>query len=616
MKVKQKFSLSLLIAGMVVLLIAVNLLQSMLFGRSYIDLTEDKRFSLTPQTVEFLKSNDALIIIRLYQSKDLLKQNRVLGEYAEYIRKLLMEYKKYGGKKIELSVIDVEPFTNTQVEAEKAGIKPFDFNDGKGLQYLGASFISADGRSFVIDKFYPERLNSVEDDITRQLSVLAKNKKTRLGIISPFFKIAESENILHQKDDYPFVRRLKNQGYDVVSISEKLPYISNDIDVVLLFYPVKLETTSIYAIDQYLMRGGKVMVMLDTFSEDRFKNKDEYISYNSGMQKFLENIGVVYYDNLLIGDGINSREMVLDGRKIKYPFWINIGKSHLKDHFITRNIKNLYINHAGFFDYKDNDDVVETVLLGATKKSGIMKTEILANLNMDTLQQNYSLSEDSYPLAILLEGKFKSLFNQPLVLDKRLLSVMPAFLSIPIDEGKLLLVSDADMANGNLWQETKSDDESKDITDNFIFIRNALDYLSQNGYASAGLKNIVKTNTSLSSVAYAIAEASYHDEKVKISSELVSTKKRIDEINSNGVVKALSIKQMKEIEELKRQEIAYNQDLQRIVYLIGKRYQNILSVISGMLVLILPLLSVGIIYGIYCLYGNYLRRKIKGLINE
>ena len=202
MKIKQKFSLSLLIVGMVVLFIAVNLLQSMLFGQAYIDLTADKRYSLTSQSVEFLKKNDTPIMIRMYQSKDLLKQNRILGEYGEYVRKLLLEYKKYGGKKIDLSIVEVEPFANTQVEAEKSGIKPVDFNDGKGLLYLGASFITADGRSEVIDKFDPERINSVEDDITRLLSVLVKKNKTTLGIISPFIKVAESGNVLHQKDKH------------------------------------------------------------------------------------------------------------------------------------------------------------------------------------------------------------------------------------------------------------------------------------------------------------------------------------------------------------------------------------------------------------------------------
>ena len=172
------------------------------------------------------------------------------------------------------------------------------------------------------------------------------------------------------------------------------------------------------------------------------------------------------------------------------------------------------------------------------------------------------------------------------------------------------------MANGNLWQNTISGSETKDISDNFIFIRNALDYLSGNEYVSVGIKNIVKNNENLSSVAYSIAEAIYHDEKIKVSNELVLTKKRISEIKSNGIVKSLSIKQLKNIEELKRAEIAYNQNLQMIVYLIGKRYQNILSILSSVLILIIPLFSVGVIYGIYLLYSNYLRKKIKGLTNE
>ncbi len=616
MKIKQKVSLSLLVVGMIVLFVAVNLLQGMLFGQRYIDLTTDKRYTLTQQTVDFLKNNDESIIIRMYQSKNLLKQNHKLGEYAEYLRKLLLEYKKYGGRQVDLSIIDVEPFTNTQVEAEKSGIKPFDFNDGKGSQYLGASFVRGDGHSETISRFYPDRMNSVEDDITRLLSVLVKDKKTTLGVISPFIKLAEKENILYQKDDYPFIKKLKIQGYEVISLSEKVPYISNDIDVVLLFYPLKLERTSIYAIDQYLMRGGRVLIMLDTFSEDRFKNKDEYISYDSGIQEFLQNIGVMYYENLLIGDNVNSRELVLNGKKIKYPFWIELGKNYIKNHPITENVDKLYINHGSFFDYQSSDGLVASTLLSSGNNTGVMKTEIIADMNINNLWQNYHQTNDNYPLAILLEGKFKSFFKQPLVFDKRLLSIMPTFLSIPISDGKLLLVADSDIINANLWQSIGSEGEEKDISDNFIFIRNALDYLSGNGYVSAGLKNEIKNDKSLSSVAYNMAAVTYNDEKIEVTKELSLIVQHIEKLKKSGDIKTLSIKQAKDIEDLKRKESAFKQKLQMIVYFVGKRYQNILSFLSVVLVLILPLLSVAMVYAVYSLYNSHLKKKAKELIDE
>ena len=144
-KLKKHLFLGITIVFALILFISVNLLMGMWLGNEYLDLTPDKRYSLSDKTKEFLKNNQKPIVINLYQSSDLAQKNPELGQYATYVRKLLQEYKKNSHGLIDISLVDVQPFHSSQASAEAAGIKEFDFGDGSKYLYLGANFTNNSG---------------------------------------------------------------------------------------------------------------------------------------------------------------------------------------------------------------------------------------------------------------------------------------------------------------------------------------------------------------------------------------------------------------------------------------------------------------------------------------
>ena len=234
--VKKISEFSILLMSGLICLVAFNILFFLMFGDFNVDLTKDKKFSLSDETINFLDNNEQLINVRFYVSKDLQSKNPKLGEYAEYIRKILVEYKNQGNGFIELTMVDVVPFENSQAEAEKANVNAFDFGDGVEYQYLGASFSNVYGRTLSISNFYPERKNVVEDDITRLLSIVTKKRKPYLGIISSLFNVADESNPAKVGRKWPFVDNMKAFGYEVVPLRDTTPVIDENIDVVLLLY--------------------------------------------------------------------------------------------------------------------------------------------------------------------------------------------------------------------------------------------------------------------------------------------------------------------------------------------------------------------------------------------
>lgn len=607
--------------AIIILTVALNLIFGLAAGNIYFDLTTDKRYSLSEETKDFLHKNDNQVSVRLYISKDIAKKNADLGQYADYLRKLLTQYQQMSHGKIDLAVIEVAPFASTQAEAEKAGIREFDFADGKRYIYLGASFTNSQGKTLSIAQFWPQRQAIVEDDISRKLAVLTASESPLLGIISPYFNVADEDNPLKYSKNWPFVEQLKNDGYRVISLRETMPYIPENVDGVLVFYPLKLNQMAIYALDQYLLRGGKVMVMTDAFAEARFHNAEEYISYDSGMQKFLQNAGIGYSENILAGDNLFSRELVLDGRKIKYPLWLTVGSGQMSDHPIMQGVNQLYLNHSGFFNYTPQEGLDETVLFATSQDSGVLPAEIIAEISYDNLLKNYQAHAKSYPLALLVEGNFKSLFSKPIVTNFEVLKQMPPFLNVSIAKGKLLVVGDSDMLAAKLWngnnQQNQKVYDAEIISDNFAFLRRAVDYLTDSGFLNTGRKDIAQNNKNLSDVFYQAAVDSYQEQKREAVNHLLDIRREIVLLKEKIGASALSsIKQSKELEQLQRKEIAAEQELRRLSFLVKERYENFLFGFAILLTAVLPLLAILLIGSIYWGYNLRIKHKAGEYIDE
>ncbi len=601
----KNIRLAFLVAGIFIAAIAFCIIANLCFGSINLDTSDNKRYSLSYETIGFLKANKKNIAIRLYKDKDLGQKSVALERYAGYVRKLLEKYRDNSLGKIDLTIIETIPFTSTQVEAEKSGIKEFELANKEKYVYLGAVFTSEDGKSITIPRLKFERAGQFESDVTQILSVLAADKKPVLGVISSFFRVAEKNNLWEYAANDAFINQLKAREYEVIPLSTGASYIPQNVDAVLVFYPLNLSKITLYALDQYLMRGGRVIVMLDASYDRKFAEDDIYKTYYSGLDKFLQNNGVVYFENTVVGNIKNAFEVLLDGEKIKYaPRMIVDGQSG-NEPLINRGLKNLYFSNASYFKYDaDNDNINAKVLLETEDGSGEMSADFFANPSYNNFVKMYDTTNKQYPLAILLEGRFKSMFERPLFENTNIGT--PPFLSVSVRPGKLLLIGDCDWMNAKLW-DNKADEQhgiydSTYISDNIIFLLRIVDYMTESGYITlASRKNNI--NISLSEALYHKVVASYQKRKSEIESNLVKIKREKavleDKMRRENMP---TVKQFKTMEELQRAEIEQIINLQQIDYLIGEKYSNYRSYFNFSVILVVPIclmLIVGIIYAVY-----------------
>ena len=605
----KKWKITVFAMSTIAALIILACLGNLLFDKIRFDTTSDRRFSLSEETERFLQKNQKYIAVRLYKDKNLADKNQQLGNYAEYVRKILEKYESESNSKISLTVIETQPFTNTQLEAQKAGMEEFVFANGERYGYLGMVFTNESGSQKIMGRLVPDDAENLEEKITNALSILAAEKMPVVGVISPIFRVADPKHPLIRADNYPFITEMEKHGYQVVALDDESADVPQNVDVLLVFYPFNLSVLGAYAIDQYLLRGGNVIIMLDAFSEMRFANQETYEKYDSGLDKLLRQNGVVYHDDVVVGNGENAQTMMLDGRKIKYPLKPIINGEDGDETSINKGLGKIYLSHSGFFEYAPNQNINTKVLLKITGKSGEMPIADVGKMGIDTLSTKYRLTQREYPVAILLEGDFRSAFGGPLSYDPDILKTMPPFLSVSVKNGKLLLLADADMMMSDLWQKKEQD------SDNMRFLFRALDYMSNSGYVTLVANNKKYQHADIRDVVYQKAENKYLADKMITATNLLKirqqkTLKKEDTLDN----KLTMIKDIKDLEELQRQEAEEERRLEKINYTVEQQYLFYRSVLLWMMIVFVPLIMALAMAIIYYIYERKSRQKIAELI--
>ncbi len=578
-KINKYIDLSILIITIGIFFVAANLTNFFLFEAFSWDVTPDKKYTLSAKTKDFLKKNTAPLVIKLYVSKDLDKDKK-LGAYAIYIRKLLEEYKRKSSGAIDLIVVETVPFENSQAEAEKSGVK--NFYDSDEFIYFGASFTNKYGKVLSIPKFLPERISFAERDITGKLSVLANKKDYIVGIMSPYF------DMRNEKGEFslPVAKYVEDLGYKVKEVYEYEPAIDDDVDVLLITYPVVVNFAAVYATDQFLMNGGKVIIYFDAYSVERYKYKNNFIRYESGFNNFLRNFNVEYVADNIVGNDNNFDMMKLGINQLDDSFKMVVEFDETKKHQILNGVNELYLNRSGYFRINDVDENV-TILFEAENNPKVLRTEFLHYLTYENYLQEYRNSDEIYPLAVLFEGKFNSLFQKNPFSKQSIVDRIPAFLASSVNEGKLLLVADNDILSEELLNRRAFVLNNKyRASDNFKFLANTLDYMSGSGFVSVDLQKKERMKKNLIGYFEDVARESFEQKQSHLYEKLITIKKQLKNFKYKLENKMqLSLKEIKENEGFVKDEVELEYELQKLLYDIKER-TNVLYNIFAMIVIL------------------------------
>jgi ABC-type uncharacterized transport system involved in gliding motility auxiliary subunit len=399
-------------AGVVVLfiiLLAVNFIVRSLPGR--VDLTHGNSYTLSDGTKRILEKIPAPVKVRFYASKSETAMPVQMKTYAKRVEDLLSEYKARSGGKLIVEKYDPAPDSDAEDSANLDGIEAQPLNTGEKF-YLGLSISHLDQR-VAIPHMSPERETLLEYDLTRAISQVSKKTKPVLGIMTalPMFG-SPGMPMMNQgpQPSWAVITELK-RDYDVREIPLASSKIDDDVKVLIVAHPRDITDSGQYAIDQFVMRGGKLIAFLDSYAYfDQIRNpanpQQQMGGGASNLEKLLTTWGVALDPSKVVAD---MRFMRANGQR-GLPALLNLNAEafNMQD-VVSSQVGSMLLPFAGTFSGKPAAGITETVLIKSSK-SAELRDSIMATHGVDANAMTLKAAGVEYPIAIRLNGKFKTAF--------------------------------------------------------------------------------------------------------------------------------------------------------------------------------------------------------------
>lgn len=595
-----------------------------LWGSSVsLDLTRSSRYTLSPQTQEFLQNNKQPLFARLYISPNLEQEYPALAQYAQYITRLLEQYKRRSGNRFNLEILEPEPFSASEEEAKRQGLRPFLDNSGKNSLFFGAVFSNGEGETETVPYFEPRRLNYLEHDITRLLSRLSRRGKPVIGVVSPVLDVMEKDDAFDNAANWPVINMLR-ADYELRWIPADQAEYPAGLDAVFVINPQNMTRLGLYALDQYLLRGGNVAVFADPFNE-AFLSLNGYINSNpSQLERFLANIGVTYDEKQLVGDETQSQTALItrdSGSQIQdYPLWLDIVPPHLNPkHPITAGLSKLRLNSAGSFKSANVLGASVTPLLLTSPNAGTVSADIAKYSTKSAVKEAYRTANEIYPLALLLEGRFPSYFQASPLAGTPIEDRLNPFVITSVRPGRLLLAADSDFLFAPNWNASgyfngQTLYDYLPFNNNTDFLERIADYLTSSGLVSLPPKNRFDRSESLESALSSKISAAYEKEFQQYRTALNQAKFEQEQLQ-NGLKRgenAASLSLIKKLEVLQREYLGSQEKLKALEYKVQTEVEHDKRQIILLNMLVYPLVLISAAW----LAAYLLRRRTKRQAGE
>lgn len=400
-----------------VTLLSINLIASETLGGWKADLTEDRLYSISPGSTAVLTAIDEPIKTRLYFSK---KLGEIAPSYARYfnrIRTLLEEFRRISGGKLELEILDPEPFSDAEDRAVAAGLTGRRLNAEGETGYFGLTASNATDDHEVIGFFSPDRESFVEYDITKLIHTLSNPKKRRVGVMTSL-PLEGGQNPMTQQPSPPWMIMSQiREFFDVETVEQNVGEIPQRIDVLLVAQPTQLTPQAAYAIDQYALKGGKLLVLIDPVAEAaQFELMQKQGEGRAELAKLLKTWGVEFETGKVAADIRHARRVQFgrgdQGMVTEFVAWLGLDQSNIDQRdVLSSGIKDLNLASAGILKPVDGATAAVTPILTTSSEAmEIESSKVGMSADPVALLRAYQPGGKPLILAARISGEARSSF--------------------------------------------------------------------------------------------------------------------------------------------------------------------------------------------------------------
>ncbi|MBU2534214.1 MAG: GldG family protein, partial [Alphaproteobacteria bacterium] len=344
------------IAFAAVVLLSINIISASVFKNATTDLTASGLYTISDGTKRVLTKIEEPIDVKVYFSERLGELSAMHKRYFERVRGLFERYQNMTNGLLRVEFVDPQPFSDAEDRAVAAGLTGVRLGAEGENGYFGLVATNSTDDREIVQFFAPQREAFLEYDMTKLVHKLASPKKPVIGVISG---VAIDGGMTPQRQQFKpwmFLDQVR-EFFDVAMLTQSVEEIPANVDVLMLVHPAAISAQAAYAIDQFALRGGRVLAFLDPVSEIGALSNPALgagAPPNPELEKLLKAWGVTFDGEHVTGDIANARRVQAGGPTgivSDYVVWHEIKEGSLAEGDVTVDgVKLLNIATPGHFD--------------------------------------------------------------------------------------------------------------------------------------------------------------------------------------------------------------------------------------------------------------------------
>jgi ABC-type uncharacterized transport system involved in gliding motility auxiliary subunit len=587
------------LAVLALLFLAAIVLSNTLLRGARLDFTQHGLYTLSDGTKKVLAAIPEPINLYFFFSDHATENMPALRTYANRVRELTEEMAAKSGGKIRLKVIDPLSFSEEEDRASGFGLQAVPVGQTGETLYFGlAGTNSTDGQA-VIPFFQIDKESLLEYDLAKLIHTLSTTKKPVVGLISslnmgPGF----DQGTRQMKEGWAWLNSL-NEFFEVRQIQPgATKAIDKDIETLVVVHPKGWSEELDYAIDQFVLRGGRLLLFLDPNAEQDQEAADPenpsaamFASKASDLPKLLKAWGVEYDPNQVVLDAKHALTVQTNtGRPSRHPAILGFARADLNNSdVITASLDTINLSSAGQIKMAEKAPLKLTALIQTGEQSMLTDAQRIRFLpDPSSLLNDFKASGDTYVLAGRLEGKLKTAFPERSGAEHLAESKDPA---------QIVIVADTDVLSDRLWVQAQpffGQTVYSAFANNGDFAINAVDNLtgSNDLISVRGRASAQRPFTKVAELRQA-ADDRFRAKENELKTELAETERKLGELQRGKSAEQaliLSPEQRKELDRFQAQKLSIRKELRGVRRQLDADIESLGTRLKVINIVLLPLL--------------------------
>jgi ABC-type uncharacterized transport system involved in gliding motility auxiliary subunit len=593
--------------------VAAVIISNQLFKGLRIDLTEDNLYTLSDGTKRILHNIGEPVNLYLYYSDQASQGLPSIRDYANRVREMLEEFADASRGKLRLSVIDPLPFSEEEDRAAQFGLQGVHLGATADPVYLGLAGTNAVGDEETIQFFQPDKESFLEYDLAKLVSTLANPDRNVIGLVSGVLMTGQFDPRSQNMQPAWVVYQQAQQLFEIRNLGTSFETVPEDIGLLWIVQPKDLSNATQYAIDQFVMRGGKALIYVDPVAAIDATQAE-------GMPQGMPPMGQAS-DLPLLFDGwgiaFDSQEVIADAQ-LALP--INTGFSNRPTHhygylgitpdrmsgddIVTAELGTINAAMAGRLRLAEDSETDFEPLLTSSTASEVMPASRFSFLpDPRTLQDGFVSGGEAMVVAARFSGPLPSAFpdGKPSTAisegDDESHIEAADHLAESAEPANLIVVADVDMLSNPMWVQVQSffgQQIANSFASNGAFAVNALENLagSTDLIAVRSRGSFSRPFTKVEELRVG-AEARYRETEQRLQQELAETERRLGELQSSREDTGsllLTAEQQAEIDRFIDQRASIRKELRAVQRGLDKDIEDLGTLLKVVNIGLVPLL--------------------------